>query len=1155
MKLKLLLLKLMKFSCFGLMLQAVFISLLMAYDGNAQKKQLSVKEVMIRVNLRDATLPYVFSAIEKQTVFVFNYDDHIVHSNSAKINIMGQKSVADVLLLVSEIANVKFKQVNNNINVENLKNENDKSNKLEIVIQTKRITGKVTSNEDNEGLPGVNVIEKGTANGTITDMQGRYSLEVTEGATLVFSSVGFVSEEVVIDNRSVIDIVMMFNIQQLEELVVVGYGSQSQRSVTGSISSVQGDKIMRANTASIDNLLQGKAAGVVINQNSAQPGSSMDIVIRGNISPRGGSRPLYVIDGVPIQSEGGINPSKIGSGNNFVDGTSRSPLTTINPSDIETIDILKDASATAIYGSAAANGVILITTKKGKQGDLRVNYNSSYSVQNIREDWERLDAWEYLELSNKAAKENWLFTNRYVPYGTTAAPNTGWPINYSDEYIAGITESYNHTDAITRMGKIFDQNLSFSGGSNKMRYFTSFNYFDQKALLKTTDFKRFSGRVNLDFDLNSWLKLDIRSTYSHIDASNPTSGGGRWNANEARQTNAAFYFNPQLPLMQADGSLTLADHPLIPNPLAWLYMKDETRTQRVMFAPNLTVKVSNDLNLNLTAGIDRTSSERDGFSPTKARMPEQSTRNFGGFSNNFNNNNSLESYLSYNKEIGANHALSVVAGAGYYQSHGHNYNMTMYNIITDALENNNLALAPTKDLHQFNSFRWERTKISQFARLNYTFMNKYILGLTTRRDGSSQFPDNHKYGIFPGVSGAWIISDENFLKSNNFLSFLKIRAGWGTSGNESAINDNYYYLDQFATGYGYQYYFGGQLNQGLLQSVQSNPNLVWETNVTKNIGIDYKLFNNRISGSLEVYRRTAKDLLDISPLPSDAAVTQIHKNVGSTQSDGIEFDIRAEIIRKKDFAWNTSFVVSHNKAYWLERNPGVNIAPWIGEKDEIRAIYGWQTNGLFKSLEEVNSYTSNGVVLQPLSLPGTIKYIDQNSDGKLDGEDVIKLGSRDPKINFGIEMNFEFKRFDLSLNTYGATGMTTSDGYTDISQLVRIKEKENQSTYIRNAWSTFNPEGTRPGFWSPTDSNNPAGNTNFFLQKTNYVRIKNLTLGYTISDSWLKQNRIAQGARLYVDLQNPFVFTNYVGLDPEMERNNAPFPIPVTYAFGINVNF
>lgn len=1029
------------------------------------------------------------------------------------------------------------------------------------------VTGKLT-NDDGEPLAGVSVKVKGSKGGGFSNTDGIYNISAPANGTLVFTYIGFDKVEVAINGKTNIDIALKSNAAALDEVVVIGYGSQRKKDVTGSVTSIKAKDLNNVNAISIDNMLQGRAAGVQILQRSAQPGGGLSITIRGALSPNGGNEPLYVIDGVPLSTVGAANSGKTGSGGgNNIEGVDRSPLASINPNDILSIEILKDASAAAIYGAAAANGVILISTKRGTSGDPTISFSTSYSTQSLATKIKPLNAQDFMNYSNLAVKEDYLFDNRYAPYGPNQVPANAWPVNFTPAQIAAGTESYNHFDNIFRTGAISDNNVSVSGGNDKTKYFSSFSYLDQKSLLRTTDFSRFSGRINLDQTFNSWFKLSLNTLYSQTDANNPSIGGDRNNANEARQTQAAMLFSPRLPLELPDGSLSVSDFVKIPNPAAWLYMKDKSVNRRLFIAPNFQFKINSDLNANVVIGYDNTNSGRENFSPIKAKLPEQIQNNYAGFSNNENTNYSAETYLTYNKQLTPDHRLSVVAGAGYYRASGIMYGLSVFNLPTDAVENYNLNLAPQSDLNWFYSDKFARTKISQFGRINYVFKEKYFLALTARNDGSSAFPPQKKWGFFPAVSAAWSISDENFLKNVKFINNIKLRASYGGTGNESFLTNNIYYLDRYAASFGTNFYIGGQQNTGVAQTQIANNNLRWETNITANLGLDFGFLNNRLNGSVDVFQRTAKNLIDFAQLQYNSSITTQAQNVGSTRSRGIELALNGLVINKTDFIWNVNLNLSKSRVTWLERNPRIPLNPWVGANDGVFDIYGWQTNGLFKSGDEVNNYkSSNGTVIQPGSFAGNVKYIDQNDDGIMNKDDIVKLGNSDPNFNFGFGTSVRYKAFDLNVQTYGFIGRSMVDGWQPFADMASIATKANQHQLVTDVWSSFNPNGFRPGIaTSPIDGNNLAGRTDYFLTKVNFLRVKSLTLGYTIPVAFLQKKRIAKNVKLFVDFQNLAIFTNYQGLDAEMglfvtstgrtETNASPFPIPRTTAFGLNVTF
>lgn len=1019
-----------------------------------------------------------------------------------------------------------------------------------------KATGRVTD-EKGEPIIGATVKVKGSSIGTVTDLEGKFSLNTLYGSTLEISYIGYKMQSIKVENKF-ITIYLAEESKNLNEVVVVGYGSQLRREITGAISSVKGNDIDAPNAVSVDNLLQGRIAGLTINQLSAQPGSAMSINIRGKLSPNGSNEPLYVIDGVVISSNSN-KASKVGPSRlldySLSDGSNRSPLSTLNPDDIASVDVLKDASAAAIYGSQAANGVILITTKKGQAGTPKITYNGSLSIQSLGKYYHMLNAWDFMSQCNLGAKEQWLYDNKYYPYGTVQAPSSGYPIIYTDDQIAKQTDSYDHFNEITRTGIINDHNVSVSAGSEKVKLYSSINFYDQKSILKTTALKRLGGRINLEFDFNKWLTLRINNMYTYIKANNPSVGHWRENANEANQTNAAMYFSPRIPLKNADGTLTSPENQLTANPLKFSLIKDNTTTKRLMFVPNLEIRFTPWLKGNVQFSADETSDSRDIFSPTEARMPQQIQNNYGGYSNAYNDNYSMEEYLTLDKRFGLNHSFNATIGTGFYCAKGNSYQFCVFNLPTDALQNNAVQMSSDVDDTTYGSNRWQRNKLSFFGRVNYTYLDRYIVGATLRHDGSSAFAENHKWGWFHGISAAWIISSEKFMKStSNWLDYLKFRAGYGTSGNESILTGNNYMLTTYGNAdAGGWFFFNNIQTNGLIQKQKGNKNLKWETDITLNLGIDYELFHNRISGSIDYYVRTAKDLLDFAVLPANDVVGSIAKNIGETRSKGVELSVKCNIIQNKNWNWDSYFNLSHNKSYWVKRNPEVSISPWVKYHGELNAFYGWKTNGIFKSQEEIQQYTSNGKVLQPNAYVGNLKYVDVNGDGVMDDKDIVKLGCWDPAVNYGVGTTLSYKNWQLDIDAYGVIGQKTTNGwgYTGFLGSTCI----NESTHVFERWSTFNPSGWRPGIAADvTGNNNKSGTNDFTLINMWFMRLKNVKLTYNLPKV-IVHNLNISNLSVYLDVQNSLLLTNYKGLDPEMEKNSAPFPISKTFVIGVNIAF
>ena len=569
----------------------VFVSQLFALNGEAQNK-------IVKLQFENLSIEDLFKEIEKQTDYLIVYSTSEIKSN---FDVSLNKKQAQVFELLDEALkgrNMKYEFSGNYIILSPLAKNDEEQ-------QTDHTVSGIVKDQKGEPIVGANVMEKGTTNGIITDADGRFMLKVSSDAVLSISFIGYRSVEIKVGKRQSVSVVLDEDMEILDEVVVVGYGSQLKKTVTGAISSVKAKDLEAPNAVSADNLLQGKVAGLSISQNSAQPGSGMSVNIRGALSPNGSNSPLYVIDGVIISSESNkaakVGPSGL-LGTSLRDGSDRSPLATLNPNDIASIDVLKDASATAIYGSSAANGVILITTKKGQSGRPKVSYSGSFSVQGVNKYFDMLNAQDFMNVANLGMKEQWLYINRYYPYGPTPAPSSGWAVLYDENQLKQ-TESYDHFDDISRTGLIHNHNVSFNAGSERFKVYASFNYYDHKSIMKTNDLERFSGRINMEADFSKYLKLNVASMYSLLSANNPSSGHWRANANEANQTNAALFFSPRLPLEDENGNLTLPENAMTANPLAWSYMKDKTTTKRIMFAPNLEIRILPELKANVQLSI------------------------------------------------------------------------------------------------------------------------------------------------------------------------------------------------------------------------------------------------------------------------------------------------------------------------------------------------------------------------------------------------------------------------------------------------------------------------------------------------------------------------------------------------------------------------
>jgi len=1004
--------------------------------------------------------------------------------------------------------------------------------------QQRTIIGKVVD-ADNRPLQGVSVSVKYKSNtATITKENGVFSITASTGDTLVFTSIGFGEREERVAGNT-LNVTLAATANNLNEVVVVGYGTQRKKDITGSTVTVKTENLPQTANTSINDLLQGRAAGLNLDLRSAQPGGRLNVNIRGGQNP-----PLYVIDGVPLFNNNAAEPAitTVSSSTEvgFSGGVDRDPLSSLNPSDIESVDVLKDASAAAIYGSAAANGVILITTKKGKADNkVTTEYRGSHTFQTPKKYFQLLNAKEFMQQQVRLSHDKFLYDNNLPPYGTSTATPVFTPY-YTQAQIDAAGAGTDWLGLLMRNGSIDEHNLSVSGGTDKTKIYTSFNYYNNKAILENSDFARYSGRVNLEQRINSRVKLSVNLTMSQVNSNNASTGNGG-QGEKYNSLQAAYAYSPAVGIYDTSGKYTHTLNTQITNPAAFLGIHDKLRTNRFFAAPNLEIKVLDNLKVNLVGGIDKTSSDRKFYLPAKAQnylfpqgLAQVSTQSVQNYS--------TEGYATYTKNFGE-HSLSVVGGAGYYKSFTENTSMQGVGFFTDALGFNNIGLASNVLQNYISSNRSpDLIKVSQFFRANYSYRSKYILTINARNDGSSSFAENKKWGFFPGVSGAWRISEEAFLSHSNIISDLKLRAGYGTVGNDANINA----LALYALNGG-NFLIGTTYYPSVALSQLANVNLSWETVKSTNIGVDYGLFHGRITGTIDVFRRDRINILGNVPLPTNNAVNTLNVNLGAQRSEGAEFAINT-INLQGPFRWESSFNIANYKNHWTKRNPYAALQPYEHADDRTDIVYGWKTNGILKSLADRPSYMPNATL-------GNVIYQNQNKDNVLNAGDVVKLGNSSPAWSFGFDNRVTFMNFDLDVFVYGKLKQYLVNNLSGFFDPARIAGNSGQNTLanIKDVWSSDHTTGFLPGIApNPYNGANPSGNNDFYGKNINYLRVRNITLGYTLNGL-----KVIRSARFFVDVQNVALWTNYKGYDPEIAGGleGNPYPQALSTTVGININF
>lgn len=1123
----------MKITTFFLIISTLNV---LADTSYAQSTRLSLK-------MNDVAVKEVLESIEQKSDFFFLYSNKLIDVNR-KVDIFAEnESISDILKELFFKTNVKFVVMDKQIVLSLDMSNGEKKDNV-------RIHGKVISSEDNLGLPGVNIVEKGTNNGTVTDLEGNFTLLLSSpDAVLVVSFVGYETVEISPKGMEELNVSLNIKKEELEEVVVVGYGTTRKIDLTGSVSSVRTKDLSATAQTSVGQMLQGRAAGLNLTSVSAQPGGRL------NINIRGGTNPLYVIDGVPIlnnkASEPGIDATYLG----FSGGVDRDPLNSINPSDIESIDILKDASAAAIYGSAAADGVILITTKKGKSGKVNVDYRGSYTIQTPKDYIDLLDASGFMEQHNRFEYDQYLLSSKSVPYGTQTA--TKPTLLFSDAEIASAGKGTDWLDLLMRNGAIQEHNISLSGGTDYTRVFASMNYFSNTALLENSTFDRYSGRINFDQQIGSHVKVTTNATFSQINSNNASTGANQGGPEKYNMLQTAYVYSPTFSIYDSLGRYSQTFDPKITNPAAFLIINDYIRTNRFMVNPNIEIKITNGLKANVVGGIDRTTNNRSFYLPRTVRNV-QVPSGMAQLMTSRVDNYSSEAYLTYSKQFTSSN-LTVVGGAGYYRTVSDGFGLTAIDFFTDAFSYYNVGVAADKDQALMSSYNNQTTKISQYFRVNYSLFDKYLLSFLGRNDAFSEFAPNKKYAFFPGFSAGWRINKENFMADMTQISDLKLRLGYGTSGNEGYLGTNS--LKLYKTGY--KFLIGSTIYPGVALAQEANPYFSWETDATANIGLDLGFLANRITATIDVFSKTKRDLLDYNQLPFNNAVGRKAANIGTQISQGWEFSLNTKNLVGK-FLWATDITLSSYSLLWKERNPQVALASWIKIDDPVYAIYGWKTNGIIKSNTDTVGYVP---LMGQRPLLGNIKYIDNNKDGKLDEKDVVMLADGTPKLNFGFNNTFRFMSFDLNIYMYGMLGRKNPNGYRNFLNPTGIADKiypYNTIADIKNVWSSDNPNGIYPGLSessNPYNGANPVSNVapynsianDFWLVDGSFARIKNITFGYTLPDKLVRKLTI-RTARVYIDFQNVYVLTKYKGIDPEVSDVN-PYPQALSTSFGLNATF
>ena len=1026
-----------------------------------------------------------------------------------------------------------------------------------LVMAQQTVTGTVTSSEDGNPIPGVNVIIKGTTLGTITNAQGLFNIDVGEGASLLFSYVGMLNQEVPVGQQTVMDIVMEPDYAQLDEVVVIGYGSMKKSDLTGAVASLKADEIDTQPITSMEQAMSGKLAGVEVTQASHAPGGGISVRIRGGNSINSNVEPLYVIDGMPIYSNNNMIPS-----NGPNDGVlpQLNLLAGLNPADIERIEVLKDASATSIYGARGANGVVLITTKRGVTGKSVVEYGGYFGFQNISNKIEMLDAHQFSTVHNEMA------TNRGEPLRFTGADFDGVYHGTPEEYQNGTLPSTDWLDEIMRQGMIQNHQLSVSGGTDRTRYAISANYLDNEGIITGGGFNRTSMRANLDANVNKWLDVGNSTSFSYNKSINAGSESGLQWFNGGTISGAMKAW-PVFEPYDSDGNYNVTGTgTLRGNPVAYANeAKNELVNNRLVSNLFGVITIMDGLTLKISGGVDMITNERGRYFPTSTYSGSLSN---GSANKNFSKSLNLlnENVLNYTKSFGI-HSINAVAGFTLQKEVNEGHGVSAQDFPSDIYEDNNIGAGAIQDIPG-GSWKNQWSMASWLGRINYNLMDKYLFTLTGRADGSSKFGADNKWAFFPSVAAAWRISQEDFMQNVAVFSNLKIRASYGRTGNsEIGLYNSLAMLGVMS------YTFGETFKSpGIGPSRMANPDLKWETTDQADVGLEFGFMNNRLNFLVDAYYKKTTDLLMAINLlgtsgyvdPGFGAETHL-RNIGSLENRGLDLTGNYDIF-VGEFKWRFSgnFYLNRNEILELTEGGAITLSGGGIDKhggkvylDVGLPVGVWRErvqDGIFNDQAELDGHVNaQGDPLQPGAELGDVKLVDVNGDGVIDGNDQDIVGDPNPDYTWGITNDFSYKGFDLSIFIKGSRGNDINAPHFVHSKQISTISNGNLIADMWNRWTPENP-----------DTDVPRAGCNYLMGYEvfdgSYVRIKNVRLTYHIPAqkiAWL------QNAQVYVNIENLATFTEYPGYDPEVnsagqsawQRGIAlnPYPSMRTVLFGVKI--
>ncbi len=1004
--------------------------------------------------------------------------------------------------------------------------------------QTFTVTGVVTSAENGEGIPGVNVTIKGATIGTITDVDGKYSILTQQGSVLVFSSVGFISLEVAVKASRIIDISLETDKKALEEVIVVGYGEQSKRKITSSISSIKKEVLQDQISSNLDNLLQGRASGVQVIQNNGAPGAGITVRIRGNSTIGGGNEPLYVVDGVPIKSGdySGLSESR-------TDGVSTnvSALADINPADIESIEILKDAAAASIYGARASNGVVLITTKKGQQGDLKLNIDLQTGVQSVARFLPVTNARQTREIGYEA----WVNAGRLDAF---------------EHFTDSLNPNYNHDThwqkELFKSGITRNVNLSAEGGSEKAIYAVTGSYLRQEGTIPNSDYTRYSTRLNLVLNNNARVRFGANLGYTRainnrINDGEVGAGATSSGAFRGVLNNIFELQSPMLSPYDVDGNLMYGYNPIG----TALATNNKASSNRVIGNFYAEADLWKGFVLKSSVGVDIMSMREQRFIPSvlhsqPSEFRQATARAFDDLM--WINENTL----SYRTQIQTDHTFSGLLGFSQQESRAEAITAQRINASTDKI----ITVNAGANMTEASSFIEGWALTSLFGRFNYSFRDKYMVQAALRRDGSSRFGRDTRFGTFPSLSLGWRLAGENFLQSVSFIQDLKLRASIGKTGNQEI--PNYVAKGLMATGADYE----GQAGIAHIANGLPNRALTWEKTLQSNIGLDITLIKGRLNLTADYYLKKTTDLLFSIPVPTTSGYSSLTTNLGELMNKGVEFDVNS-IIVDQEFKWDASFNISFNRNRVISLPSGDDIMSTrygvdgvIREGEPLGVFYGYTFEGVYSRSEDIpNGLRMNG----QLVAPGDAIFTDRNGDNIIDINDRTIIGNANPLCIGGFSNRFGFRGLELvAFFNYSYGNDILNEFRAKRDDMARAFSVPSPEIYY-NRWRKEGDVTDVPKVIQGDPRQNGRKTSTRWLENGSFLRLKTVTLSYNLPKILTNRAKLSK-ARIYVTGQNLLTLTKYTGYDPEVASTSnfsrgvfgvdvGSYPISKAIIVGLNI--